>query len=37
MKNKFKIGDRVQVVKIDDMNYYSDALYQICDVGKYCL
>lgn len=34
MKNKFKIGDRVQVVKIDDMTYYSDALYQIGDVGK---
>lgn len=34
MENKFKIGDRVQVVKIDDIIYYSDALYSIDNVGK---
>lgn len=33
VENKFKIGDRVRVVKIDNLKYYSDAWYQIGDTG----
>lgn len=38
MKHKFKVGDRVRVVKIDDYNYYGNALYKIGDAGiiTYC-
>ena len=31
-KHKFKIGDRVRVIKIDNP-YYSKALYKVGDVG----
>ena len=33
MNYKFKVGDRVRVTKIDNKNYYSDALYKVGDVG----
>ena len=35
MEHKFKIGDRVQVVRIDNdkADYLGEALYHIGDVG----
>lgn len=33
MKHKFKVGDRVRVIKIDNKTYYSEAPYKIGDVG----
>lgn len=38
MEHKFKVGDRVRVVKIDDKAYYNGATYQVGDVGcvTYC-
>ena len=32
-KHKFKIGDRVRVIKIDNPAYYSKALYKVGDIG----
>lgn len=32
-KHKFKIGDRVRVIKIDNQDYYCTALYKVGDVG----
>lgn len=32
-KYKFKIGDRVRVIKINDMEYYGLATYEVGDVG----
>lgn len=34
MDYKFKIGDRVRVITIDDERYRGPALYQIGDVGR---
>lgn len=33
MTHKFQNGDRVRVVKIDNMDYYDNAKYQIGDIG----
>lgn len=33
MENKFKVGDRVQVVEIDNMDFYGRAIYHVGDVG----
>lgn len=32
-KYKFSVGDRVRVTKIDDMEYYGLATYEVGDVG----
>ena len=35
---KFKVGDRVRVIKIDDDDYYCAASYKVGDIGtiEYC-
>lgn len=35
---KFKVGDRVLVVKMDDDDYYGAATYKVGDIGtiEYC-
>ena len=33
MKHKFKIGDRVRVIKIDNNKYYGTARYKLGDIG----
>lgn len=33
MNFKFKVGDRVRVTKIDDLDFYGDATYSVGDVG----
>ena len=30
---KFKVGDRIRVTKIDDLDYYGLATYEIGDAG----
>lgn len=30
---KFKVGDRVRVIKIDDDDYYGAATYRVGDIG----
>lgn len=32
-KHKFKVGDRVRVIRIDNKAYYGDATFKIGDVG----
>lgn len=32
-KYKFKVGDRIRITKIDDMEYYGLATYEVGDVG----
>lgn len=33
MTHKFKIGDRVRVIKIDNNKFYGTAKYKVGDVG----
>lgn len=33
MDYKFKVGDRVRVIAIDDYDYYGIAQYEIRDIG----
>lgn len=33
IKHKFKIGDRVRVIKIDNHKFYDTAKYKVGDVG----
>lgn len=33
MNFKFKVGDRVRVTKIDDLDFYGSATYSVGDVG----
>lgn len=33
MNFKFKVGDRVRVTKIDDLDFYGVATYSVGDVG----
>lgn len=32
-KYKFKVGDRVRITKIDDLDFYGNATYNVGDVG----
>lgn len=32
-KYKFKVGDRVRITKIDDLDFYGNATYKVGDVG----